>query len=109
MIVFRAFFIILVSAILLVFFQIAFPKPNFEYDLCGVLSGQEDTCKSVLKSSGLTKNQNINVLRRELLDYINIHHKIMDPNDNTVPKRYVILDDEPEAGINLICTCMYLL
>jgi hypothetical protein len=72
---------------------------SLDYDLCGVLHGDESTCYSLLKDIGIQKGTKNWRLRDILHEYVNIHKKIMDPEDNSIPKRYVVMADEPEAGL----------
>lgn len=66
-----------------------------DIDICGVHGGDGTSCKMVLEFAGIEENWR---LRRALEEYVKLHHRIMDPDDPQ-PKRYVLVDDEPEAGL----------
>ncbi len=58
-----------------------------DFDICGVKYGDESSCLDLLKSIGIQRGTKNWKLRDMLLRYINVHNKIMDPKDNSVPKR----------------------
>lgn len=63
-------------------------------DVCGVVGGDGSSCAGSIEYSGSNPR-----LLQLFDDYIKIHHMIMDPNDNSVEKRYVVLDDYADAGL----------
>jgi hypothetical protein len=79
--------------------SINFSNVHFERDLCGVKGGDESSCQDILLWAGVAKGTPKWRLRNMLLEYVNLHHKIMDPADSSVPKRYVVIDDEPLTGL----------
>lgn len=59
------------------------------YDICGVLHGDSSSCAHILRELGLDDPDEPTGLRNRLIRYVNIHHRILDPNDTTVPKKFV--------------------
>eukprot|EP01119_Soliformovum_irregulare_P004165 TRINITY_DN15180_c0_g1_i1.p1 TRINITY_DN15180_c0_g1~~TRINITY_DN15180_c0_g1_i1.p1 ORF type:complete len:457 (+),score=77.24 TRINITY_DN15180_c0_g1_i1:1-1371(+) len=72
-------------------------EPSNLVDICGVKGGDGMSCMRVLKWAGIDADPDWQ-LRYLIEEYVQLHHRIMDPND-TIPKRYVLIDDEPEAGL----------
>ncbi len=111
-------------------------QPQNQLDICGVIDGDGSSCRDILLFSGLLSThqdeenkldaeqvrEDANLdqrwkLRETLEDYVNLHHSIMSNGENSdgrrnIPKRYVVFDDEPEAGLGnrfqgMVATFLY--
>lgn len=68
-------------------------------ELCPKLDGKQEEYEYCLKMMKKIKINEKFQLKFLLQNYIQLHKKIMDPLEQSVPKRYVVLDEEPEQGL----------